>query len=152
VKLSALAVRLEKPFWLFICRHWHCDSRGTYRRRNFISVCEEGRQFSLARVEGWAFSLSWANSSSFCCIFPLNTECFIPPSLGITVGRVIEGVTSAVHLFWAACLLAGRIPIPHALCIHLVLRGGQRRSWMLSRPLLGGLHYRTSGIVLGGDC
>jgi hypothetical protein len=27
VKLSALAVRLEKPFRFFICRHWHFDSK-----------------------------------------------------------------------------------------------------------------------------
>jgi len=27
VKPSALAVRLEKPFRIFICRYWHCDSR-----------------------------------------------------------------------------------------------------------------------------
>jgi hypothetical protein len=38
VKPSVLAGRLEKPFKLFICRHWHCDSRGIYQRRNSISV------------------------------------------------------------------------------------------------------------------
>jgi hypothetical protein len=38
VKLSVLAKRLEKPFWIFICRHWHCDSRGIYQRRKSISV------------------------------------------------------------------------------------------------------------------
>jgi hypothetical protein len=38
VKLSVLAGRLENPFHIFICIHWHCDSRGIYRRRNSISV------------------------------------------------------------------------------------------------------------------
>jgi hypothetical protein len=27
VKLSALAMRLEKPFRVLICRYWHCDSK-----------------------------------------------------------------------------------------------------------------------------
>jgi hypothetical protein len=56
VKLSSLAGRLEEPSRLFICRHWHCDSRSIQRRRNFISACEERRQFPLALVEGLGVS------------------------------------------------------------------------------------------------
>jgi hypothetical protein len=59
VKLFAQAEELEKPFRVFICRHWHCDSRSC--GRNFICRLGERSRDSLRRVACWdEFNHCWA--------------------------------------------------------------------------------------------
>jgi hypothetical protein len=53
VKLSALAVRLEKPFRLFICRDLALWFEDLQCGKHFNCRFEEVRVIFLARVEGW---------------------------------------------------------------------------------------------------
>ena len=41
VKPSALAVRLEKPFRLLICRYWHCDLGRFIREELHLQIWTE---------------------------------------------------------------------------------------------------------------
>jgi hypothetical protein len=74
VKLSALAVRLEKSSWLLICRYWQYDLEIFIEERiSFADLVRSGI-FSLALVESLRRSLSWAHPSSSCCVWTIGVE------------------------------------------------------------------------------
>jgi hypothetical protein len=98
VKLSALAVRLEKPFRLFICRHWHCDSKSFIEERISLQIWQERRHSSVARGRYWAFSLELGASSIYLAACGLSwwKICIIKVVLPLA-GRNLHQITPADH-------------------------------------------------------
>ena len=90
MKLSALAVRLEKPFKVLICRYWHCDSKIFIERR--ISFADLGREgiFSLARVESLGVFLELDASAIVLLRVVHWSRVFHPPRHGFFVGRDLQ--------------------------------------------------------------
>jgi hypothetical protein len=89
MKLSALAVRLEKPFQ-FSFAGIGIVIREDSSKKNFIFRFGKRRRFSLARVKGWAFPLSWAHSSFICCVFSIKAESFTSQDVATLLGVVLR--------------------------------------------------------------
>jgi hypothetical protein len=69
VKLSALAVRLEKPFRFLICRYWHCDLGRFIREELHLQIWKEKGVF-FGTCEGWGVSFELgAFSINLLCVF-----------------------------------------------------------------------------------
>jgi hypothetical protein len=70
VKLSALAVELEKPFRVLICRYWHCDPRRFIEEEFSISVWKNrGRFLWHVWSVGRPFELGAFSSSLAVCFY-----------------------------------------------------------------------------------
>ena len=98
VKLSVLAERLEKPFQLFICRHWHCDSKNFIEERiSFADLVRRGN-FSLARVDSLGIFLSWTHPSLSFCVLSTGDEL----SLFLGVESLVGSDFHADKLCWSS--------------------------------------------------
>jgi hypothetical protein len=97
VKLSVLAGRLEKPFRLFICRHWHCDSKNFIEERiSFADLARRGHS-SLARGKYWAFFLELdASSFSLLRVVSHGGDMHLPKSLPLA-GRDLHQIIPVDH-------------------------------------------------------
>jgi hypothetical protein len=84
VKLSAQAEELEKPFRVFICRHWHCDSRSC--GRNFLPFGREVEGlFEASCLLGRVQSLLGVIC---CCRFIIKTESSILQIMALCLGVI----------------------------------------------------------------
>jgi len=99
VKPSALAVRLEKPSRLFICRYCYCDFEEGHRRLITIFSWESEGVFPLARVGEWTLELGVLSFSKQLVVGKLfSIDCWCMRACYLTYTNSGLGVIS-----WAAC-------------------------------------------------
>jgi hypothetical protein len=127
VKLSVLAGRLEKPFRLFICRYWHCDSK-RFIGEDFISDLKKRGHFFFGTWEVLGVFLELGASSFICCVL----------SIGLSFASSKAwypwlGVIFSCDLCWSSflgCVLSCWPCFSFTECcvFFLVLRGRQKGS------------------------
>jgi hypothetical protein len=137
VKLSALAVRLEEPFRVLICRYWHRDSKIFSERR--ISFTDLGREgiFSLARVESLGAFLELDASSTILLRVVFGAEFSILQDVIPLLGVIFICDPCWLNFLELRVHLAGRVSHSRGCMFFLVLRGRQRgRLLMVDLSLL----------------